>query len=154
MSQSVIDVNDMIPISGHVKGRENIKREILAGVINAVFEGTQKGFMLYQRNIALETGAFRGVTRESIGAVVGKSVFGKSKIVIPWEAIESMITSSLDYSKYHIRGHPQQAFFGQYKNPTTPGTEPLNPKQLMALMRENVRKEIKGALTKRGLNVR
>lgn len=133
-----------------VRGFDNITATVRMGVREAVIDGAEAGFMRYQRTIALEFGSLRGVAREALGAVVGRAIFLKSKMVIPWSRIESIMVSELDYAKYHIRGHPDQAFFGGYKRPTTEGTRPINPRELMALVRSEIFKRIPPSIRSRG----
>lgn len=155
MSQSIITVSGL-----HRQGA-NITPAVRRAIAEAVIEGTENGFIKYQRKIPQDTGTFVAGTREAVGAVVGRSTFGKSKVVIPWSAIEAAIVENVvdidtgeHYARFHIRGHPDQAFFGQYKHPSKPGSEPMNPREFMAIMRAEIKRLIPQKLRLRGLEVK
>lgn len=117
-----------------------------------MIDGLEAAWLRFQPTVARKKGHLRKGMRRALSRVMGEAMFGADDITIRWGDIENILENAPHYAKYHIIGHPKQAFFGGYKRPTRIGTTPINPRKFIAIARAEIKKRIPQARKARGLD--
>ncbi len=109
-------------------------------VVRSIIEAVRETLREFLPTIAKDTGALRhgfrtGILNQISGLETKKSVdieFNMNRL------------SHLDYAKYHIVGSDLNPNFrGGYKNPITPGTKPIDPREFNLLLKQNIGRILK-----------
>ena len=135
--------------SGSVTGAD-----VLVDAVNrAVRLGIENGVILalnqFNPTIAKRTGSLRRAFDIAARQTLRKALFSSSeRIVISGAEIQRFTEALLFYAQYHFNVGPQGQ--AQYRQPTTPGTEPIKMRELRKIAIPLVKQEIAVAVRNEG----
>jgi hypothetical protein len=137
--------------SGTFKGS---REQALTALIGAVYQGSVKGAVdsiaQYQHKIALQYGALR----EGFGTAVMQTIRrqkGNLRISVSPGEVYSRLANRVSYAEHHLEVGPTG--LPHYKDPTTPGTEPIKWRKFKAILVPTVQAAIKLEVQKKGIRM-
>lgn len=134
-------------LKGDPKSFETRIRQIMN---KSIRRGTRNALNFFLPFVALRTGAMR----QSIENMVIEQITKLNRFVVN---INFNISNfNVEYTKYHIKGGPEfnPKFSSGYKNPTIKGTKPIDPNELIRLLKKHIKRQVNKSIRKEGFRFR
>ena len=137
-------------VSGAQKLDPQVMAKKIEGIVRtSLYKGANDALVEYRDGtVAKKTGALRQAVNRMLDDQIDLLRAGKASQIIRFDM--NKLNSRLNYAKYHVMAPTGDRKSANYKEPTTSGTAPIVPSDLMSDIANNARKEVLLALSAGG----